>query len=177
MFKYRINQPQTNSKRRQSPSNSNESISTKRSRSTTSNTTGVPPEQQQLQQPPLDPYAHTYPYGYTPVPQMSLPPTPVSTASVPPAAGPISPAYGPYSVQPTHVTPQQLSPPSIAVTQSRIATAIQLVEENENLTEDDFVRAIQLFQRRPEAVEAYVTIKNQKLRSSYLNKELKGFVI
>ena len=108
---------------------------------------------------------------------MSLPPTPVSTASVPPAAGPISPAYGPYSVQPTHVTPQQLSPPSIAVTQSRIATAIQLVEENENLTEDDFVRAIQLFQRRPEAVEAYVTIKNQKLRSSYLNKELKGFVI
>ena len=51
------------------------------------------------------------------------------------------------------------------------------VEENENLTEDDFVRAIQLFQRRPEAVEAYVTIKNQKLRSSYLNKELKGFVI
>lgn len=53
-----------------------------------------------------------------------------------------------------------------------MALAIQTVEETEGLSDQEFVKAVRLFNRRPETSDAYLAIKSRRSRSLYLRAEL-----
>ena len=150
-MQYRLSTPEANGKRGQSPVEDNQNANSKRSKSTASSTTVVAsPSQQQF-----DFY-------------------PAATATTTPAALPQMQTYPhvpvTYAVQPVSVptpTPVTTSPSA-----SRLATAIQLVEGSEGLSDADFVRVVQLFQRRAEAADAYLAIQSKRARTMYLRAEL-----
>ena len=55
---------------------------------------------------------------------------------------------------------------------NRMAYAISIVEETEGLSDEDFVKAVQLFRRRTEVTEAYLAIQSKRARSLYLKAEM-----
>ncbi|EJD07120.1 uncharacterized protein FOMMEDRAFT_165724 [Fomitiporia mediterranea MF3/22] len=161
---------QTNGKRGQSPV-TDVSIS-KRPKSAASSTTVVTSPQPQYD---------SYP-GYPPPP----PPGSAPGHPYPPPAhghghvfyGPPPPHHAHAQAQAPHQphaphTPQANSP--IPVQPTRLAIAIQCVETSEGLPDTDFVKAVQLFQRRNEAADAYLAIQNKRARSLYLRAELDDF--
>ncbi|KAI5119961.1 hypothetical protein M0805_004341 [Coniferiporia weirii] len=58
---------------------------------------------------------------------------------------------------------------------TRMVAAIQTMEDTEGLPDGDFVKAVQLFQRRMEVSEAYLAIQSKRARSLYLRAELEDF--
>ncbi|KAH8112641.1 Myb/SANT-like DNA-binding domain-containing protein [Phellopilus nigrolimitatus] len=96
--------------------------------------------------------------------------TPKRTKSA--SSGPLQYPNGFAVASPPHVFP---APPPVPMLMTRMATAIQVVEETEGLPDDEFVRAVQLFQRRPEAADAYLAIHGKRTRSLYLKAEVEDF--
>ena len=63
-------------------------------------------------------------------------------------------------------------PPPTISPQSRMVQAIHVLEETGDLPEEDLVKAIQLFRRKPEIVEAYLAISNKRAQKMYLKAEM-----
>jgi hypothetical protein len=59
---------------------------------------------------------------------------------------------------------------AIMTTPQRQTAAIEAVEANEGLSEDEFATAVEIFQDKSQTATAYLAIKNPKYRSSYLRR-------
>jgi hypothetical protein len=69
-----------------------------------------------------------------------------------------------------------LSTPShLETTPQRRARAIALVENNDDLSDEEQLRAIGLFSNKPEIADSYIAIKKPTLRVKFLQAELKKF--
>lgn len=78
-----------------------------------------------------------------------------------------------YAYAPPPPPPHQQAPSPVVL--SAMATAIQVVESSENLQDEEFVKVVRLFRRRPSAADAYLAIHNPRARSMYLRAELEDF--
>lgn len=76
------------------------------------------------------------------------------------------PVPGPNALPPTHTGP------------TRLAEAIQTLESTYNedgLSEAQFIKAVQIFERRSEAADAYLAIRSRRARVLFLRAELEEF--
>ena len=122
--------------------------------------------------------AHPPPQGQTfssvsapvPAPVPAPAPTPAHVHAPPPPPPPVpAPAYAYASPHPQ----QQQSPAPVVL--SAMATAIQVAEQHERLKDEEFVKVVRLFRRRPSAADAYLAIQSTRARTLYLHTELEDF--
>lgn len=53
-----------------------------------------------------------------------------------------------------------------------MTSAIEAVEENEGMSENEFAEVVEMFQEKNQVATAYLAIKNKQYHSSYLCKQL-----
>ena len=58
---------------------------------------------------------------------------------------------------------------------SAMTSAIEAVEEDERMSENEFAAAVEMFQEKNQIATAYLAIKNKKYRSFYLHKQLDNY--
>jgi hypothetical protein len=62
--------------------------------------------------------------------------------------------------------------PSVMTSPQRQTAAIEAIEANEELSDEEFATAVEMLQEKSQAATAYLAIKKPKLRSIYLRKQL-----
>ncbi|KAL5476604.1 hypothetical protein ACEPAI_3284 [Sanghuangporus weigelae] len=95
----------------------------------------------------------------------------VYTALPPPAPAP-APPPAPAS---TMTAPSPGPPPSSSSRLTEAITTLESTYTEDGLGELQFVKAIQLFQKRSDALEAYLAIQSRRARAMYLKAELADF--
>ncbi len=60
----------------------------------------------------------------------------------------------------------------ILTTPQRRTAAIQAVEEDEDLSDEEMLDAVELFREKPDVADAYMAIKKSSLRTAYLKRTL-----
>lgn len=78
-----------------------------------------------------------------------------------------------YAYAPPPPPPHQQAPSPVVL--SAMAAAIQVVEQSEHLQDEEFVKVVRLFRRRPSAADAYLAINSPRARTMYLRAELEDF--
>jgi hypothetical protein len=61
---------------------------------------------------------------------------------------------------------------AVMTSPQRQTAAIEAVEANEEMSENEFTAAVEMFQEKSRTATAYLAIKNPKARSAYLRKQL-----
>ncbi|KAL5525501.1 hypothetical protein ACEPAG_6837 [Sanghuangporus baumii] len=94
------------------------------------------------------------------------------TALPPPAPAPPAPAPAPAS---STTAPAPGPPPSSSSRLTEAITTLERTYTEDGLGELQFVKAIQLFQKHSDALEAYLAIQSRRARAMYLKAELADF--
>ncbi|KAL5526295.1 hypothetical protein ACEPAF_8018 [Sanghuangporus sanghuang] len=116
---------------------------------------------------PPHPVAAAYPQ---PVPAASN----AVYAALPPLAPAPAPAPPPAPAS-TTTAPAPGPPPSSSSRLTEAITTLESTYTEDGLSELQFVKAIQLFQKRSDALEAYLAIQSRRARVMYLKAELADF--
>lgn len=65
--------------------------------------------------------------------------------------------------------------PSVMTSPQRQTAAIEAVEANEGMSENEFTTAVEMFQEKSRVATAYLAIKDPKSRTAYLHMQLAAY--